>query len=114
MLSFTQPSHTALRLGAIHKKPSVPNRMYVEWTRSSSMWEKAIGLGLSTLHGYDHYELICAEPDPLSGGTRLAKYQSLCQPWVERTVPFKRGTAFFLMPLMFTGGRAFQRPRPLV
>ena len=34
--------------------------------------------------------------------------------WVERAVPFKRGTAFFLMPLMFTGGRAFQRPRPLV
>ena len=36
-------------------------------------------------------------------------------PWVERAVPFKRGTAFFfLMPLMFTGGQAIQRPRPLV
>ena len=79
MPSLTQRSHTALRLGAIHKKPSVPNRMYVERTRSSSMWAKAIGLGLSTLHVYDHYELICAEPDPVSGGTRLAKYPSLCQ-----------------------------------
>ena len=35
-------------------------------------------------------------------------------PWVERAVPFNRGTAFFLMPLIFTGGRAFQRPCPLV
>ena len=35
-------------------------------------------------------------------------------PWVERAVPFKRGTAFFFMPLMSTGGRAFQRPGPLV
>ena len=36
-------------------------------------------------------------------------------PWVDRAVPFERGTAlFFLMPLMSTGGRAFQRPRPLV
>ena len=35
-------------------------------------------------------------------------------PWVERAVLSKRGTAFFLMPLMFTRGRAFQRPRPLV
>ena len=33
-------------------------------------------------------------------------------PWVERAVPFKRGTAFFFV--MSTGGRAFQRPRPLV
>ena len=80
MPSLTQPSHTALRLGAIHKKPRVPNRMYVERTRSSSMWAKAIGLGLCTLHVYDHYELICAEPDPVRGGTRLAKYPSLCQP----------------------------------
>ena len=48
MPSLTQPSHTALRLGAIHKKPSVPNRMYVERTLSSTMWAKAIGLGLST------------------------------------------------------------------
>ena len=80
MPSLTQPSHTALRLGAIQKKPSVPNRMYVERTRSSSMWAKAVGLGLSTLHGCDHNELICAEPDPVSGGTRLAKYSSLCQP----------------------------------
>ena len=80
MSNVTQPSHTALRLGAIHKKPSVSNRMYVVQTLSSSMWAKAIGLGLSTLHGYDHYELICAEPDPVSGGTGLAKYPSLCQP----------------------------------
>ena len=79
MSNLTQPSHTALRLGAIHKKPSVCNRMYVVRTLSSSMWAKAIGLGLSTLHGYDHYELICAEPGPVSGGTRLAKYPSLCQ-----------------------------------
>ena len=87
MPSLTQPSHTALRLGAIHKKPSVPNRMYVEWTRSSSMWAKAIGLGLSTMHGNDHYELICAEPDPVSGGTRLAKYPSLCQPLCDLVLP---------------------------
>ena len=81
MPNLTQPSHTALRLGAIHKKPSVPNRMYVERTCSSSrMWATAIGLSLSTLHGYDHYELICVEPEPMSGGTRLAKYPSLCQP----------------------------------
>ena len=33
-------------------------------------------------------------------------------PWVERAVPFKRGTAFLLMPLMSTGGPAFQRPPP--
>ena len=58
MPSLTQPSHTALRLGAIHKKPSVPNRMYVEWTRSSSMWAEAISLALSTLRGYGHFELI--------------------------------------------------------
>ena len=32
-------------------------------------------------------------------------------PWVERAVPFKRGTAF-LMPLMSTGRQAFQRPPP--
>ena len=80
MSNLTQPPHTALRLGAIHKKPSVSNRMYVVRGLSSSMWAKAIGLGLSTLHGYDHYELICAEPDPVSGSTRLAKYPSLCQP----------------------------------
>ena len=35
-------------------------------------------------------------------------------PWVERSVSFKRGTAFFLMPLMFIGGRAFQRPPVVV
>ena len=34
--------------------------------------------------------------------------------WVERAVPFKRGSAFFFMPLMPTGGRAFQRPGPVV
>ena len=33
-------------------------------------------------------------------------------PWVERAVPFKRDTAFFFMPLMSTGGWAFQRPPP--
>ena len=49
MPSLNQPSHTALRLGAIQKKPSVPNQMYVERTRSSSMWAKPVGLGLSTL-----------------------------------------------------------------
>ena len=36
------------------------------------------------------------------------------EPWVQGAVPFKRGTAFFLLPFMFTGGRAFQRPRPPV
>ena len=25
-------------------------------------------------------ELMCAEPDPVSGGTRLAKHTTLCQP----------------------------------
>ena len=34
----------------------------------------------STLNGYNHYEMICAEPEPVSGGNRLAKYPSLCQP----------------------------------
>ena len=33
-------------------------------------------------------------------------------PWVERAVPFKRGSAFFFMPLMSTGGRGFPRPPP--
>ena len=58
MSNLTQPPHTALRLGAIHKKPSVSNRMYVVRGLSSSTWAKANGLGLITLHGYDHYELI--------------------------------------------------------
>ena len=35
-------------------------------------------------------------------------------PWVERALPFKRGTAFFFNALMFRGGRGFQRPRPMV
>ena len=36
-------------------------------------------------------------------------------PWVECAVPFKRGNTFFsIVPLMSTGGRAFQRPRPPV
>ena len=82
MSNLTQPSHTALRLGAIHKKPSVSNQMYVVRTLSSSMWANAIGAGHSTLNGWDLFELVCAEPDPVSGGTRLATYPSLCQPLI--------------------------------
>ena len=33
-----------------------------------------------TLTEFDPSELICAEPDRVSGGTRLANYLSLCQP----------------------------------
>ena len=89
MCNLTQPSHTALRLGAIHKKPSVSNLMYVVRTHSSSMWAKAIGLGHNALNGFGHFELICAEPDPVSGGTRLAKYPSLYQPKPEIPKPMK-------------------------
>ena len=54
--------------------------MYVVQALCYCMCAKAIGLGHSTLNGFDPFELICAEPDPVSGGTRLAKYPSLCQP----------------------------------
>ena len=93
----TDSQSSASKKAKIHKKPSVSNRMYVVRTLSSSMWAKAIGLGLSTLHGYDHYELICAEPDPVSGGTRLAKYPSLCQPRRPR-LGFKHGRTDSMAP----------------
>ena len=80
MPDLALPSHTALRLGAIHKRSSVPNLLHVENVLCFSMCAHAFGMGHSTLTRFDPLELICAEPDPVSGGTRLAKYPSLCQP----------------------------------
>ena len=78
------------------------------------MWAKAVGLALSTWHGYNHCELICAEPDPLSGGTRLAKYPSLWRPFVEN-IP--ETTCFLTWREMYkvdySGWVAEHRPREL-
>ena len=49
---LAQPSHTALRLGAIHKRSSVPNHMYVVQKLCSCMWATAVGVGHSTLNGF--------------------------------------------------------------
>ena len=71
------PSHTTLRLGAIHKRSSVPDLMYI--------FSLLLYVCKYSWHGAQHsvwvgpFELICAEPDPVSGGTRFAKYSSLCQ-----------------------------------
>ena len=59
MPDFALPSHTALRLGAIHKRSSVPNQMYVVQALCGCMWATAIGLGHSTLNGGARLELIC-------------------------------------------------------
>ena len=80
MPDLALPCHTALRLGAIHKRSSVPNLLYVENVLCFCMCAHAFDMGHSSLTGFNPLELICAEPDPLSGGTRLAKYPSLCQP----------------------------------
>ena len=79
MPDLALPSHTALRLGAIHKTSSVPNQLYVENVLCFCMCAHAFGMGHNTLIGFDPLELICAEPDPVSGGTQLAKYPYLCQ-----------------------------------
>ena len=84
MPDLALPSHTALRLGAIHNGSSVPNQLYVENVPCFCMCAHAFGMGHSTLTRFDPLELICAEPDPVSGGTRLAKYPSSCQPSLGR------------------------------
>ena len=80
MPDLALPSHTTLRLGAIHKRSSVPNLLYVENVLCFCMCAHAFGMGHSNLTGFDPLELICAGPDPVSGVSRLAKYLSLCQP----------------------------------
>ena len=87
MPDLALPSHTALHLGAIHKRSSVPNLLYVENLLCFCMCAHAFGMGHTTLTGFDPLELICAEPDPVSGGTRLAKYPSLASQQNATTMP---------------------------
>ena len=69
------------------------------------MCAHAFGKGHSTLTGFDPLELICAEPDPVSGGTRLAKYPSLCQPFFCRgAVYLERVLAELLLLLSISAG----------
>ena len=53
MPDLFQPSQTALRLGAIHKRSSVSNQMYVLQVLCSCMCAKAIASGHNTMNGLD-------------------------------------------------------------
>ena len=53
MPDLALPSRTALRLGAIHKRSSVSNLMYVVYALCFCMCANTIGLGHSTLSGFD-------------------------------------------------------------
>ena len=50
------PSHTALRLGAIHKRSSVPNLMYVVNALCFCICANTFGLDHNTLSGLDPLE----------------------------------------------------------
>ena len=47
------PSHTVLRLGAIHKRSRVPNLMYVVNALCFCMCANTFGMDHSTLSGFD-------------------------------------------------------------
>ena len=53
MPDLALPPRTALHFGAIHKRSSVPNLMYVVYALCFCMCANTIGLGYSTLSGFD-------------------------------------------------------------
>ena len=75
---LAQPSHAVLRLGAIHKLSSVHFCSCV-LLHCCCICPYICGMEHNTVSMNVPFQLICAEPDPVSGGTRLARYSSLWQ-----------------------------------